>query len=96
MGTKTAELMTAEQRAAAFDAQKPESRELMLTAAQLCLEARFVRKCQGTALDTKTETRCICMVDGAVNAFTPAELEDTFERATPPARYASIRTGCER
>ncbi len=96
VGTKTVELMTAEQRAAPFDAQEPELRELMLTAAQLCLKARFVRKCRGSAVDTKTETQCICMVDGAVNAFTPAELDETYERQTPPARYAAIRAGCQR
>src|SRR4051812_47407561 len=46
VGNKTAGLMTPEQRTAEFNAETPDTRELMITASQLCLKERLVARCQ--------------------------------------------------
>jgi hypothetical protein len=94
VGKKTADMMTAEQRAASFDAENPATRDLMNTASQLCLKSRLVTKCQSAK--TGTEFECICMVDGAVNALTAPELEQLFTGGAPPRGFAAIRDGCYR
>ncbi len=95
VGTKTLELMSGEQRQAAFDAELPQTRELMLTAADLCLKARLVSRC--VASKQGSELQCLCLIGRAVDSFTSAELETTLEQAAAgraPPRYAAIRTEC--
>ena len=91
VGKKTADMMSAEQRAS-FNAEDPSTRELMSTASQLCLKSRLVTKC----VDAKqgSEFQCICIVNGAVDKFTTAELEQLFTGAAPPRGYSTLRDGC--
>jgi hypothetical protein len=92
VGKKTSDMMSAEQRAAGFDAEDPSTRELMNTASQLCLKARLVTKCR----DAKqgSEFQCICIVNGAVDKLTSEDLEQLFTGGAPPRGYATIRDGC--
>ena len=95
VGAKTLELMNPEQRQAAFDPEVPATRELILTAADLCLKARLVARC--VASKQGSELQCVCLMGRAVDSFTPAELVTTLEQVAigaAPARYAAIRTDC--
>lgn len=94
VGKKTVGMMTAEQRAAVFDAETPDSRELMNTASQLCLKERLVARCKSAKQGSEPE--CVCIVDASVNAFTSDELDQLFSGDNAPARYAAIRNGCYR
>lgn len=92
VGQKTVVLMTPEDRLADFDADSPALRELMLTATQLCLKGRLVERCvQGRQ---GTELQCICLVDRALTAFTPAELDAILAGGKDPAKYSAMRTAC--
>lgn len=92
VGTKTVVLMTPEDRAGELDAESPALRELMLTASQLCLKDRLVGKC--VAGKQGSELQCLCIVDKAVNAFTPNELEGAFAGGTAPGKYGVMRAEC--
>lgn len=95
IGTKTVELMSPAERQAEVDADSPQTRDLMLTAESLCrkelLTARCVSEQQGTP------ALCACVTNGAVDAFTPEELEEMLARVAQgamPDRYAAIRAAC--
>lgn len=95
VGTKTFELMSADQRQAAFDAELPQTRELMNTAADLCHKARLVARC--VASKQGSELQCVCLMAKLVDTFTAAELEATLEQVAAggaPSRFAAIRTEC--
>lgn len=95
LGAKTATLMTAEQRKADFVTSNPQSAELLLTAANLCLKERLVSRCVKTAQGN--ELQCSCIIDRALSSFSPEELEQVLahvaEGSSPP-RYGTSRVDC--
>ena len=95
IGKKTAGLMTPDDQKKPFNRASPEMNELMLTAGQLCLKERLVRRC--VSGKQGTEPLCLCITDKALNAFTPAERQlvlDQVAAGAPPEKYTAIRADC--
>ena len=95
IGAKTVTLMTPEQRSGPFDAEAPQTRELMTTAEVLCRKQRLIAGC--VARHQGSQALCTCIMDRAVEAFTPTELENTMQRVNdglPPDGYTTIRNAC--
>jgi hypothetical protein len=95
IGKKTVVLMTSEDRKKPFNHDSPQMNELMLTAGQVCLRDHLVARCVGSKQGT--EALCLCIMEKALNAFTPAELDLTLERVAAgaaPEKYTAIRADC--
>jgi hypothetical protein len=95
IGAKTVSLMTSEERSGPFDAEAPQTRELMTTAEVLCRKERLIAGC--VAHHQGSQALCTCVIDAAVDAFTPTELENMIQRVNdglPPDGYTALRNGC--
>lgn len=95
VGQKTVGLMGPEERKQPFSRDNTLTRELMLTAGALCFKDRLVARCVSTGQGS--EALCICVMDVAVNAFTPDQLTETLDRVVAgaaPTKYSNIRADC--
>ena len=95
IGRKTAGLMTADDQKRPFNRDSPEMNELMLTAGQLGVKERLVRRCVSSKQGT--EPLCLCITDKVLNAFTPAERQlvlDQVAAGAPPEKYTAMRADC--
>jgi hypothetical protein len=97
IGAKTVTLMTPEERSGPFDAEAPQTRELMTTAEVLCRKERLIAGC--VAHQQGSQKLCTCVINAAVDAFTPTELENMMQRVNdglPPDGYTNLRVACEK
>jgi hypothetical protein len=95
IGPKTVGLMGPEERKQPFSKDNALTRELMLTAGALCIKDRLVARC--VSGEQGSEALCVCVMDAAVNAFTPDELNEALGRAiagAAPTKYSNIRADC--
>jgi hypothetical protein len=97
VGAKTVTLMTPEERRASFDAEDPQTRELMVTAEVLCRKERLTANC--VAHHQGTEASCTCLINAAVAAFTPTELDNVLEKVADgrsPESFTALRDECQK
>ena len=95
IGKKTVGLMGPEERKQPFSRDNTLTRDLMLTAGALCFKDRLVARC--VSGEQGSEALCLCVMDAAVNAFTPDELNDALSRAiagASPTKYSNLRADC--
>jgi hypothetical protein len=95
LGAKTVSLMTPAERQAEFVPGNAQSAELLLTAANLCIKDRLVARC--VSAKQGNELQCICIIDKAINSFSPEDLELAITSAasgSSPPRYGNARIDC--
>lgn len=95
VGRKTVGLMGPEERKQPFSPDNTLTRELMLTAGALCFKDRLVARCVSTGQGS--EALCLCVMDAAVNVFTPDQLTETLDRVVAgaaPTKYSNLRADC--